>query len=160
MSIPGHDRRLGRLEQKSGAKHDPWIEAVFKMAEEQQAAVALANFARALAGTDEAARLQRLASSPPDRPETPAAPAPLPGRSRPKGERPRPSPNDVLTWDQLVRVPWYDGAASAWVPQHPAEPARPRGPWENWGFVGPPSYDGEGDGRDESGTSGVSDEGT
>lgn len=63
-------------------------------------AVSIAGFARALAGTDK----------PPPEPapavivETPPPPAVQP---RPK-RIPRPGPHDVLTWDQVLKIPWID----------------------------------------------------
>ncbi len=152
MSQLGHRRALKRLEEaKWGRKGEglTWEEheAIFKRNLEATAAEEIVRCARALAGTDEATRLQQLASSPRERPEQPAArTAPPPRRdSRPVwSQSVRPGPNDVLTWEQAMRVTWLDGTSAAVATtQVRADPEHPRDPWENWGLIGPPSYDGE-----------------
>lgn len=121
MSRLGHRRALKRLEDaKWGRKGESltWEEheAIFKRNLEATAAEEIIRWARALAGTDEASRLQRCAASPRDRAEQPnarAAPPPRRDSRRIWSETVRPGPHDVLTWDEAMRVPWLDANESA-----------------------------------------------
>jgi len=95
VSIAGHGRRLDRLERRRhAARRDGWLEAVYRIDQEKKAALAIADFVRALVGTDESETM----------------PLALPAGERATESVPRPpSPphrNAVLTWDELMRLGW------------------------------------------------------
>ena len=149
MSAAGHSRRLGHMERRSAAKQDSWLEAVYQVEEEFQAVRALTAFALALAGTEKAPEPVPVRDETP--PADPPAQPPRRAGTPAKDKMARPGPTDVLTWEQAMRVPWLDETATAERQTQP-ERRRPRGPWEGWGFVGPPSYDGVGGGANKGET--------
>ena len=118
MKTGGHGRRLDGLEQRAGAPDGGWFAAVHRLDRERCAALALAQFAQALAGTEK---------PPPVRDDTPppvellaGPPAELsapPPRRGPRvwDKNNRPGPHDVLTWDEVLRIPWLDANQSAAV---------------------------------------------
>lgn len=135
MSITGHRRRLDRVEQRRGAKCNPWVEAVYRVEKvkqaERKAVAALVELALVLAGTDK---------------------MPM----QPRRETPPPAPSVALqieSYRPIAAGSTEDRNSSAYirpwtqpvlyVPPPPNEPGRPRDPWENWGFERPPSYDRE-----------------
>jgi hypothetical protein len=115
VSLTGQGRRLRRLEQKHKKKHDPWLEAVYAMAREQKAALALAEVAQILAGTEKIKAARFVASSIDSTTEAEAHAAPVP----PRRHRPvwsdtvRPGRDDFLTWEEAMQVPWLDGGVEA-----------------------------------------------
>jgi hypothetical protein len=147
MSIAGHRRRLKSLERANAS--DGWREAMFRREQEKLAAIAVIEFARALAGTDKVA--VRVASSSYDETAEPASRAsnalPQDGGGRWRSGR-RPGPHDVLTWDEVMQLDWHDETTAS-GPQPPAAaepteepPRRPkdwRDPWGGGSFL-IPSY--------------------
>jgi hypothetical protein len=110
MSIGSHERRLRRLERKRNL-HDegPTLEQLVResyLPDEGE---------------------QDRPEAPPDKPESPPEPAvaarveatlrppdqpdpPSPREVRPRYTKTRrPGPNDVLTWQELLKVPWIEG---------------------------------------------------
>lgn len=120
MSILGHRRRIQRLEQRSGSKQDPWVEAVYETEREVQATrkavAALVEFALVLAGTDRMP-MARIAAAQRDAVNEPVPRADRSflrrGGRQVWSEAVRPGPNDVLTWEEAMRVPWLDANAEA-----------------------------------------------
>lgn len=114
MSLARNARRLRRLESKSGSRMTlgAWLELHNgAFAREQHAAVLMAEFARALAGTDKAAVAPPVSPSSDD--ATALVPQSASSQSR-NNQRIwtdviRPGPHDVLTWEEAMRVPWIEG---------------------------------------------------
>ncbi len=133
MTIVGHRRRLERLELRSGSKRDPWVEAVYEAEREVQATrkavAALVEFALVLAGTDKRPMQVRRETLPP----APTATLQIESfTSVAAGStEDRNSSAYIRPWTQPV----------LYAPPPPVDPGHPRDPWENWGFVSPPSYD-------------------
>jgi hypothetical protein len=103
-------RALERLERTSGAKDDGWLKAVYALDRERRAALALAKFAQELAGVEPPA-LEPVRDEPPPPRAHPFA-APPPPRRPVWGPNNRPGPHDVLTWEEVMQVPWIEGEDS------------------------------------------------
>ena len=109
MSIATHARRLKRLERPYAPREETLADLLAPLQRERDAALSLVVFARALAGTD----------------RTPPAATPPTSEARPRVTRPprskgrvwtkdiRPGPNDWLTWEEAMSVPWIDGGAAS-----------------------------------------------
>ena len=112
MSHTSNRRALLGLKQQRGLARNPFIEAVYAVDREwrrkRQAAMTMADFAQALAGTEEMRAAARLMSSTNDTTESAPRVAPAAPRSpqRAWSKTVRPGPHDVLSWDEVRRVPW------------------------------------------------------
>jgi hypothetical protein len=117
VSQAGNARLLRRLEQKHGKKHNPFLEMVFSIDREERerrrAALALAEVAQILAGTDKmkAARFSVSSAGGPMETEPRVDHPPPRSHRRVWSETVRPGPHDVLTWDEVRQVPWIEGSA-------------------------------------------------
>jgi hypothetical protein len=105
-----HARRLRRMERTRGAKDNEWLTALREIDRQQRAALALVKFAQALAGLPPPAPV-------PPREETspcvePVAAPPPQNRARVWGPNNRPGVHDVLTWEEVMRLPWIEGDES------------------------------------------------
>lgn len=113
MSIEGHDRRLIRVAEKGWAKDNSLASIVYAIEREhrrRRAALALVAVAQALTGTDETPEPVHEEPSPP-RADPFGAPSPR-SRARVWGGNNRPGPHDVLTWQEVMRIPWLDDSAA------------------------------------------------
>ncbi|MBS0518305.1 MAG: hypothetical protein JSR90_06405 [Proteobacteria bacterium] len=116
MSQARNARRLRRLEGGGATSVGAQIAAInAAYGRELTAALALAAFAQALAGSDRAARADDAgATSMPEaaRPAT-VVTAPLRAPASRWTTSFRPGPHDVLTWEEAMRVPWIDETGGA-----------------------------------------------
>ena len=115
MNHASNRRALDCLLQKRRKKHNPWLEAVFASDRETRAALALAEVAQILAGTEKIKAARFAASSVGSTTEAaPGVDHPPPRNRRPVWSKTvRPGPHDVLTWDEAMQVPWIEGSAEA-----------------------------------------------
>jgi hypothetical protein len=126
MTISSHDRRLVRLEEKGWAKDNSLMRVVVGAERlrkrRRRAALALAAFAQDLAGVEPPAVVPEPPRDEPVR-GTPMRDAPPPPSARPFAAPPppsrpvwgpdnRPGPHDVLTWEEVMRLPWINGNES------------------------------------------------
>jgi len=106
MTISSHDRRLVRLEEKGWAKDNSLMRVVVgaeRLRKRRRRA--------ALAGVEPPAVVPEPLRDEPVR-GTPMRDA-LPPPSRPVwGPDNRPGPHDVLTWEEVMRLPWINGNES------------------------------------------------
>ena len=108
VSVAGHGRRLDRLERRRrAARGDGWLEAVYRLDQEQKAALAIVDFVRALVGTDESETMTlALPAGERATESVPRPPSPLRGKRPSEDLVSRPDRNAVLTWDELMRLGW------------------------------------------------------
>lgn len=103
MRIESHARRIGRVERRDAPKAPSWMEELYAMDREERAVRAVTKFAQELAGFPP--------PPPPVQVETfriEALPPPPPVH-RPRWTKDiRPGPHDVLTWDEVLQVPWME----------------------------------------------------
>jgi hypothetical protein len=125
MKIGQHGRRLEGLERSAGAARGGWFAAVYRLDRERRAALALARFAQTLAGTEKPPPVEPSTepSSEPS-PGLSAAPRVLPPCRGPRawGKDNRPGPHDVLTWEEVLRLPWLDANAADDLPEESTTP--------------------------------------
>jgi hypothetical protein len=115
VSHLSNSRLLRRLEQKRGLRRSPYVEAVYAVEREYQAVRGITGFARLLAGTDER-QMASVAPSPADSvTEFVSRVDHAPPRSSRLvwSETVRPGRDDILTWDEAMRVPWVDASVEA-----------------------------------------------
>ena len=102
---------------------DEWMAAVYEIDRWQRAALALARFAQELVSVAPPLALGGVAPPLADAAPVPDAPshqhaaavaAPLPGRPV-WGPDNRPGVHDVLTWEEVMRLPWIEGEESILV---------------------------------------------
>lgn len=114
MTIANHGRRIDRVEHRDAPKKESeWIQVLRAREREEDAVRALVAFAQHLAGTDKLpSRAPRGGGNAPlhvSEPPPPRVRRPTEGRVWTKDIRP--GPHDVLTWEEAIRVPWYDPLA-------------------------------------------------
>jgi hypothetical protein len=107
--MSNHGRRLNVLDKIGREKGgSPWLRAVTELAREQDATLAIAQFAVELAGLP--------LPPPPPPPLAPEAVVATPAPRVPQGRKwtmdIRPGPHDLLTWEEAMQVPWIDGTES------------------------------------------------
>jgi hypothetical protein len=152
MSLAAQHRRLQRLEKANGPKGPTLEEVVMEVERPYAAARSVTAFARALAGTDKLPAPARL--PPMDAGATESAPHALEPAKHAGVRRLRwPDHDEVLTWDEAMRLGWHDPLAqetAAMMQRLSDDAASARDPWANWGAIGPPSYakESEADGAD------------
>lgn len=120
MSIENHARRLARIAEKGWTKDNSLMSLVVgaeRLEKRRRAALALVAFAQELAGVEaptvapEPVREEPMRGGPPPPSARPFAAPSLP--SRPVwGPDNRPGPHDVLTWEEVMRLPWINGNES------------------------------------------------
>jgi hypothetical protein len=118
VSIESHGRRLDALEARRGASSGrDYIAAVYEADrlrdQEKAAAMAMIAFARALAGTNKLRRPLPGGAALPDQPAETSPRMPAPRAPEPPRERRRPSPTEVITWQEAMQIPWHDGVAES-----------------------------------------------
>lgn len=141
MSAASHGRRLRRLGQAGESKRWSWIDEVYEVEREYQAARGMIAFVLALAGTDKMPP-QGVSEMLP-----PSEPSPPPRRAAPISA-PRPDRNAILTWDEAMKLGWHDGTPVVETPP-PTEEER-RDPWHGWNLPRPPSYAQAADDREDA----------
>lgn len=115
MSHLANARALARLEQAYDARRGGFAEAVAEADRLHRALTGITKFVRVLAGTYEepAPNLGNYTGEKPARPHPeprlePSSPVPI-GRVWTKDIRP--DPREVLTWQEVQRIPWVDELA-------------------------------------------------
>ncbi len=110
MTAGGHDRRLRTVARKlAPPKRDVWKEAVYEIDRRDRAVRALVAFALNLAGTDKLpSRAPVGGGNAPQHVPAPPPRIPPPTRGRVWTKDIRPGPHDVLTLEEVLKVPWVD----------------------------------------------------
>jgi hypothetical protein len=117
MTHATNSRALARLESKKGSKESSLSRLVGMIEqgteERRRAVLALVAYAQELAGVEPpAAAPEPLRDEPPAPCADPVAAPPPPSRAPVWGGDRRPGPHDVLTWEEVMRVPWVEGEAA------------------------------------------------
>ena len=108
MRMQNHARRIASVECRDAPRAPSWIDELREIDRQDRAVRAITKFAQELAGFPPPPPPVQIETF---RIEAPPAPPPPPPPAQRWTKDVRPGPQDVLTWEEAMSVPWYDALA-------------------------------------------------